>query len=368
MTTTRQFRRQGAQLTAALWLSSGALLMFPMYFDRTSPTLNDWLMTFVISSLGAILSGGLFVAVVATRDRGVPVRLAATATVVVVSSVLFAVAVTAIIATMDPTFAQNKPYMVRITYNFGFFGWQFALLGALFSVLQANQRARDRERQLAAARQAAVEANAAATSARLAALRYQLNPHFLFNTLNAISSLVVTRRSAEAEEMLARLSEFLRATLASDPEGPATLEDELATLQTYLEVESIRFGERLAVEFVCPRPLRDALVPGFILQPLVENAIKYAVAPTTRPVTIRVEAVQQDEELVVTVEDDGDPLPGKAPSQASTGVGLSNVRQRLEVLFGEAGRLEAFPRERGFLAMIRLPLAFGGETLREAAE
>ncbi|MCJ8159294.1 sensor histidine kinase [Sphingomonas sp. LaA6.9] len=365
---TSQFRRQAAQLTIALWLSSGALLMLPMYFDRTSPTLNDWLMTLVIVVIGAVLSGGLFVAVVATRDRGVTARMAAAMLVVIASSAVLAIAVAAIIAVMDPAFAQNKPYLMRVIYNFGFFSWQFALLGALYSVLQANERARDRERQLAAARQAAVEANAAATSARLAALRYQLNPHFLFNTLNALSSLVVTRRNDDAEAMLSRLSDFLRATLAGDPEGPTTLEDELATLQTYLEVESIRFGDRLAVEFDCPLSLRDALVPGFILQPLVENAVKYAVAPTTRPVTIRVEARQQGEQLVVAVEDDGDPLLVSNLAHMSTGVGLANVRQRLEVLFGKAALLETVVRERGFIATIRLPLQFGHDEVREAAE
>src|SRR5690606_1139451 len=149
------------------------------------------------------------------------------------------------------------------------------------------------------------EAERTATAARLAALRYQLNPHFLFNTLNAISSLVVTRRNAEAEGMLSRLSDFLRATLADVSDSVVSLDAELATLQTYLEVEALRFADRLIIEVDCPAALRDANVPGFILQPLVENAIKYAVAPAKRPVTIQIIAKRQGDALVLQVNDDG---------------------------------------------------------------
>jgi sensor histidine kinase YesM len=233
--------------------------------------------------------------------------------------------------------------------------WVYGFYTATLCLILANLATMDRERQLAAARAAASEANAAASAARLAALRYQLNPHFLFNTLNAVSSAVITGRNQVAEAMLEKLSEFLRVTLAADPEALIPLEDELATLQAYLEIESVRFRDRLAVEFTCPKDLRAALIPSFLLQPLIENAVKFAVAPTSATVTIRVEAVRNGEELVILVEDNGagpkltEPRPGQ-------GVGLRNIRARLEVLYGRAGALEAAPREHGFLAMIRLPL------------
>ena len=127
------------------------------------------------------------------------------------------------------------------------------------------------------------------------------------------------------------------------------------TLQHYLEIESVRFGERLAVEFVCPPALNRALVPSFLLQPLVENAIKYALAPSTAPVTIKVEASSDKDVLLIAVEDDG--VSQEVDARPGTGVGLANVRQRLETLYGTAGSLETLKRERGFLAIARLPLA-----------
>jgi LytS/YehU family sensor histidine kinase len=230
--------------------------------------------------------------------------------------------------------------------------WPFAILAAIYSLLETGRLAATRELELAAAREAATKADAAASAAQLAALRYQLNPHFLFNTLNAISSLIVTREYDTADAMLAKLSEFLRATLGADPEGLIPLEDELATLQHYLEIESIRFGERLEVDFAAAPGLHDAMVPSFVLQPLVENAIKYAVAPSKRPVMVRVEATRDGDDLVVMVEDDGE---GIGEAAGGTGVGLGNVRRRLQVLFGERGSLEAVRRERGFIAIVRLP-------------
>jgi LytS/YehU family sensor histidine kinase len=200
-----------------------------------------------------------------------------------------------------------------------------------------------------------MEAQNMATAARLAALRYQLNPHFLFNTLNAVSSAVVNHRIEEAETMLSRLADFLRVTLAADPQAMIPLEDELETLQAYLAIEGERFRDRLGVRFVCPDRLLQALVPSFLLQPLVENSIKHGVSRTTRTVTLRVEAMQDGDDLVVIVEDDGGGRATERPAPGS-GVGLENVRQRLEVLYGSRGALQATPRERGYLAMIRLPL------------
>lgn len=165
--------------------------------------------------------------------------------------------------------------------------------------------------------------------------------------------------------MMQKLSDFLRASLGADPAGFVVLEDELATVEAYLDIESVRFGERLNVEVVCPDGLADALVPSFLLQPLVENAVKYAVAPSSRTVTIRVEAADDGEDLVLTVEDDGE-AEGRGPTRSGTGVGLANVRERLRALYGDRGVLEAAPRSRGFLALARLPLARASAARLEA--
>lgn len=164
----------------------------------------------------------------------------------------------------------------------------------------------------------------------------------------------MTQDYATADAMLAKLSEFLRATLSSDPDALLPLEDELATLQHYLEIESVRFGERLAVEFVSPPALNSALVPSFLLQPLIENAIKYALAPSPTPVTIRVEAARESDMLVVSVEDDGTGL--EKDMRPGTGLGIANVRQRLQTLYGSLGSLETAKHERGFTAVARFPL------------
>lgn len=256
---------------------------------------------------------------------------------------------------LDGVHPTPRTLAVRGVSQFLVAAWMFALLGALFLMMIATRVARERERQLANARAQALAAEAQANAARLAALRYQLNPHFLFNTLNAVSSSVITGRNEEAESMLARLADFLRLTLGADPQAMIPLEDELAALQAYLEIESVRFRDRLGVSFACPDALRGTLIPSFILQPLIENAIKHGVARTSRPVTIGLEVSREGEDLIVVVEDDGEPCDQPA---AGMGVGLNNVRQRLEVLFGDQGHLRAAPRERGFEVLVRMPLRF----------
>ena len=221
-----------------------------------------------------------------------------------------------------------------------------------------------RERELA-------EARTQAAQAQLAMLRYQLNPHFLFNTLNAISTLVVTGRAAAAEEMLSRLSAFLRASLASDPGEFVTLDAELDVIQEYLEIESVRFGERLRTDFAIDSRAVGMAIPSFLLQPLVENSIKYAVSPSRRPVLIKVEGRLDGHDLVVTVADDGDAAADGSPG-ASTGVGLRNIRERLDGIYEGRASLEAVALEKGFLAIIRLPArlleAPARPALAEAAE
>lgn len=153
--------------------------------------------------------------------------------------------------------------------------------------------------------------------------------------------------------MLEKLAEFLRVTLAADPEAMIPLEDELATIQAYLEIESVRFRDRLGVDFSCPDELRGAVVPSFILQPLIENAIKHGVSRSSAVVTVRLEVARDGDDLVVLVEDDAEHLGEPAKG---AGVGLRNIRQRLEVLYGPRGVLQTTARERGFLAMVRMPL------------
>ena len=210
---------------------------------------------------------------------------------------------------------------------------------------------------------------AQATSAQLAMLRYQLNPHFLFNTLNSISTLVLLKQTETANAMLTRLSSFLRHTLVTQPGGKVTVAQEVETLKLYLDIERMRFEERLRTDFRIEEEAAKATLPAMLLQPLVENAIKYAVSPQEEGAEIAVMAQVVGPRLRVTVSDTGpgmnaqnveDGLPAVRPSRArrdSTGVGLTNIRDRLAQAYGEEHRFEIrSPESGGFSVLIELPL------------
>lgn len=319
--------------------------------------------TTVISMLGVVFSIGLYLVARAVGGWPPLLRWTTLGSAVVTLAALLAVidAFGALQITDMLPATRRLPAPLQAVNNFAIMVWQFGLLAAAFAMLESNRLAHQRERDLAEAQQMVVEAERTAAEARLSALRYQLNPHFLFNTLNAISSLVVTRRNAEAEGMLSRLSDFLRATLVGVPDAVVCLDEELSTLQTYLEVEALRFADRLIIEVDCPASLRNANVPGFILQPLVENAIKYAVAPSKRPVTISIIAEQQGDTLLLQVKDNGEGIGRSDGGKDGIGVGHANITERLQVMYGAAASLETKIMQPGYVATIRLPLSGGTE-------
>ena len=171
---------------------------------------------------------------------------------------------------------------------------------------------------------------AQATSAQLTMLRYQLNPHFLFNTLNSISTLVLLKQTEQANAMLSRLSSFLRFTLINEAAAKVPLTQEIETLKLYLDIEKMRFEERLRTNFIIEPAVENALVPSLLLQPLVENAIKYAVTPKEEGADISVTAQLVGQRVRITVSDTGPGLqPGQQDQSLSTGVGMANTRERL---------------------------------------
>jgi LytS/YehU family sensor histidine kinase len=180
-----------------------------------------------------------------------------------------------------------------------------------------------------------------ATSAQLAMLRYQLNPHFLFNTLNSISTLVLLKQTERANAMLSRLSSFLRYTLVYEPTAQVTLAQEVETLKLYLEIEKMRFEERLRTSFTIDPAAAKARIPSLLLQPLVENGIKYAVTPQEDGADISVEARLVGDRVHIVVSDTGQGLNGNAPRPSeSTGVGLANIRDRLAQAYGPDQSIE----------------------------
>ncbi|MEG3180963.1 sensor histidine kinase [Sphingomonas sp. LT1P40] len=196
---------------------------------------------------------------------------------------------------------------------------------------------------------------ALASEARFAALRYQINPHFLFNTLNSISALVLERRNDEAERMLLNLSAFVRTLFAHDPGSMIPLREEFAFQRLYLQIEQARFEARLTVVFDFAEGIGDMPVPTLILQPLVENAIRHGVGAAEQPTTIRICAARSGEWVELMVEDDAIPVEPSAPG---TGLGLTNTRERLAAHYGSAAILDAAPRTpSGYCALIRIPAA-----------
>ena len=227
-------------------------------------------------------------------------------------------------------------------------GRYFVLLAwaALYLALANAEQARLAERR-------AGEHARAAKAAELRSLRYQVNPHFLFNTLNSLSALVMTGKNDRAERMIQTLATFYRRGLSEDPTADHPLAEEIELQKLYLEIEAVRFPDRLRTDFAIPEDLAQAMVPGMILQPLVENSVKYAVAASRDPVTITVSARDDGGMVEVVVSDDG---PGVSNARTDGfGIGLSNVRDRLAARFGAEASIDSGPAGRGYRTVIRLP-------------
>ncbi|MBL4821357.1 MAG: histidine kinase [Gammaproteobacteria bacterium] len=184
-----------------------------------------------------------------------------------------------------------------------------------------------------------LRSEALAQEAQLRMLRYQLNPHFLFNTLNAISTLVLQKATVPANEMLIKLSKFLRYSLDNSPLDQVSLAHEIETSNLYLDIEKVRFGERMKLEISIADAAQQALVPSLILQPLIENSIKHGIATLERGGVIRISATVDKDQLVLTVADNGPGIPESIADDSQpnfSGVGLNNIRERLQEMYGES--------------------------------
>jgi two-component system, LytTR family, sensor kinase len=195
----------------------------------------------------------------------------------------------------------------------------------------------------------------ALAKSQLAALRQQMEPHFMFNTLHAITGLVRDRENEAAVSMIVGLSEFLRRGLEDSHRSQVSLAEEIEYLQRYLELQKLRFGERLKVSIDIGPELSQARVPSLLLQPLVENAIKHGIAKRAGGGTVRIVGVRANDQLSLSIYNDAadSPVDWEAPR---TGVGLSNLRARLKILHGDATQLELRPSDtHGVVVIVRLP-------------
>jgi len=323
-------------LHTAGWLAYG----LAMTFSR----IGMYPLPFMIVAKGILMVSGFLLSLVLRKAyrplirRGTPL-LTLVAIAVVASYVvsmawtafdnLIAVPLYTALGVRPPVFQSVLQVFSGTVYNaFTMLAWSVLYIGIrYYAALQA-----ERERSL--------RAEAAAHQAQLEALRYQINPHFLFNSLNAVSTLVTERRNDEAARMLSRVGDFLRLTLTAPVRDEVPLADEIDYVKQYLEIERVRFGDRLRVEIDVASDAWEAVVPAFVLQPLIENAVRHAIAPRESGGAITIEGSRFGNTLRVSIVDDGPGAGDGSPSNGNGRIGLTNTRDRLRVLYGDRGRLE----------------------------
>ena len=342
-------------ITIALWLFV-LLIFLPLIIDRHAG--EGWqsialdAATIVVSILFAMPMFAVFRRTVHWPQAKRALVLIATVIATAIANTLFDLLFQGLVAHHLEAAWASLPRDIERAYPSALnYVLVFGVNMALFQVNFARRTSLIQELKLSHARSSAQQA-------QLAALRYQLNPHFLFNALNSISALIVTKRNEDAERMTEKLSTFLRTSLNADPGELIPLDDELALTEEYLDIESVRFGERLNVTVDCAPEACDALVPSFLVQPLVENAIKHGVARCRGTVNIDLHAEVKDGNLRIDVrtcmptceerEDQG-------VRQSRSGVGLKNVRRRLEAVYGIKASLKAEVQDNSYVATISLP-------------
>jgi len=217
-----------------------------------------------------------------------------------------------------------------------------------FSIKQWQQSSEEKERLL--------RVESEVREARLLALRYQLNPHFLFNSLNAVSTLVLDGNAPAATRMLAQIGDLLRTSLDSEVTAEVTLSQELAFTEGYLAIEQTRLGERLRIDMAVPFETRDALVPSMLLQPLVENAVRYGVAPLIEGGWIAVKSALNADRLRIVIGNSGQRGEGEQKKNGN-GIGLGNTAERLKTLYGADFEFSlGWPEAGGCEVVLELPL------------
>ena len=187
--------------------------------------------------------------------------------------------------------------------------------------------------------------------AELSALKSQINPHFLFNSLNSISSLTITNPD-KAQDMVIKLSDFLRYTLSHDKDEKASLKEEFSNLQRYLDIEKIRFGHRLNFSTNIPNECNDFKIPNMILQPLIENAIKHGVYDSTEEVLVELKCTQDDDHVIIEIRNEYDPDTKKKKGE---GIGLKNIKKRLQIIYKRQDLFEVSAEKLMFRATLKLP-------------
>lgn len=347
---TKGFRRAVIIVTLFLWISNYVVLNSRDFLSERGLKTEVALMRIGTVVLGCGLC--YLIHLVIARMRGNSFRQRAIAVIIMtpITADLFAWINALGFWLVDPERTATAPSVSAIIFSIGYFIWFFMAWAAFYLALTYSEEAREQER-----RAAAIQAHAHA--AQLRALQFQVNPHFLFNTLNSIAALIVDKNNWQAEQMVTRLAAFFRSNLSADPLEDVRLSEELAAQRLYLEIEQVRFPD-LSVKIDVPDELQGALVPSLILQPLIENAVKHGVANNPKAAEIRLSATSECDWLILEVADDG--LGADGTSRCGTGIGLANVYERLVRRFGDCCSFDAARAQpRGYRVRLKIPLSFG---------
>lgn len=341
--------RASLGLILAFWTMQFAILSIYRLTDSSIDGLRSIAPRLVVTLFGIALS----LAIVAIQSRLVRQtfvhRVVITVLLALVGCMLHSIFNSYVFYMFGLSQSLATGSLMDLLYSLISWFWYYVSLSAIILALSFSIGQRDQERQLA-------ELRMVAHAAQIRALRYQINPHFLFNTLNSIAALIGRSQNIKAELMVENLSEFLRAGLALDPYDDITLAQEIELQSHYLSIETIRFPERLAIHISIPPDLRETRLPSLIIQPLVENAIKYAVARSSKLVTISITAERRDDRLVLAVIDSGGDGPVVLQGH---GIGITNIEARLRARYGEKFEFSAKPIDGGgFAAHLSIPLAF----------
>jgi signal transduction histidine kinase len=334
-------------LTLIFWVSNYLLLTLATALARSTYLRQLIYVRFGEVLLGVCVSFLFHLMLRSSKLATTRRRLIALAIVTPLAAECFAWAVFFIEAAVDPELTLDGFTWAGAVRTISFWTWYFLAWAGMYLAVSYSFDVREEQ-------QRAAEIREQAHAAQLRALHSQINPHFLFNSLNSVSALMLDGSVKLADEMVTKLARFLRLGLAADPTDKIALSSEIELQRTYLEIEQLRYQD-LVVTFSVPEELDAAIVPALILQPIVENAVKYGVAGAPPPASIEVKAWSSDSRLILEVIDSG---KGKGPKASGGGIGLSNISQRLGLIYGEGRTTLSANRlaDGSFHVRIELPL------------
>ncbi|RZJ00736.1 MAG: hypothetical protein EON90_06305 [Brevundimonas sp.] len=356
------------KLAALLWVGFMALSAVSITLAQgartggslqwAAPWQYAWILTLPLLAIPA--SFGVFRLMLRLAARPAVVRLSLVAPMVVIAAVaqaLYDHETGVLLARLSHARPLGPLNSQALILNINSYLGVYALYACLVELGTVRARALRFSQKAAEHALQSAEARELARKAQLELLWFQLNPHFLFNTLNNVISMVVSDKPDRATVMLRRLSTYLRATLDLNGNAFLSLELEMAAVEAYAEIESVRFDGSLELQIDYPPSLRPVPVPALILQPIIENAIKYAVAPSRGVATITVRAWRSQGLLWLEVTDTGLSADATSPGEPGTGLGLGNVADRLAAQYGDRAGVQTEPKGRGFRVRIHLPLS-----------